>query len=405
MVNRNHCTADEYAYFAIGSLEGPENDMIRGHLRDHCEICAEEIKDALEFWYIFAALTERTQLQTFSEPTPMLRDRVIGIGRSTPRPTQGRTTVQTFVRVGLRMAAGVVITAGAATLSWNIAKSHGQKDISAAQARADQQMKKLESENNALRNLVVAARNAPAVFPGKESIVSVQDPYIVRDLQKARQTEVAISAALNDERAKAADLEKRLYQTTSLLASATHDRQEADRRYRKAFDATMEKESGATELSSEIETYSTRIQDLESQIGRYRTLIDSQNKRIVQHLQMVSLLQSRSLCVVQLHAAGTDQIASGTALIADDSRVAFFPANLPEAPAGRTYQLWLIRDKGTEIVSAGTFSGVAKELPSLQFASKVPMAGVKSLAVTEEPAGGSPAPTGRKLMVGTTTKG
>jgi hypothetical protein len=403
-VNCNHCTADEYAYFAIGNLEGPESDLLKAHLRDNCAFCIAEIKDALEFWYVFAALTERTQTLNFSEPTPMLRDRVIGIARpSGMRRTLARTTVQTW----LRMAAGIVVTVGAASLSWNIGRSHIKRDISAVQTRVDQEaatVRKLESENNALRNLVLAARNAPAVFPGKESIVSVQDPYLLRNLQQARETQVAASAALNEERAKAADLEKRLSQTATLLASATHDREEADRRYRKAFDAaTLEKERGANQLSTEIATYNTKVQDLESQVGRYRAVIDAQNKKIEQHLQMVSLLQSRNLTMVQLHAAAGLAI-SGVALVADDMRIAFFPTNLPAAPAGRTYQLWLTREKDPAIVSAGTFNGSAKDMPALQFSSKPLLSGIKSLAVTEEPAGGSPVPTGHKLMTGTTPK-
>lgn len=405
-MNCNHCTSDEYAYFAIGNLEGPESDRLRTHLRTNCAFCIAEIKDALEFWYVFAALTERTQVLASSQATPMLRDRVIRIARRPGiRPILGRTTVQTW----LRIAAGLLITAGAGTLSWNIGRANIKRDISVVQARIEQQtstVRKLESENTALRNLVVAARNAPAVFPGKEGIVSVQDPYLLRNLQQARQTQVAVSAALNEERTKVADLERKLSQTTTLLASATHDREEADRQYRKAFDAaSLEKARGASQFSTEISNYSTKVQNLESQIGRYRAVIDSQNKRFEQHLQLISFLQSQNLTLVQLRAAGGDQAVSGVALIGSDLRFVLFPANLPPAAAGHTYQLWLIRDKSSAMMSAGTFNGAAKDMPTLQFSGKLPMTGIKSLAITEEPIGGSAAPSGRKIMSGTITKG
>jgi outer membrane murein-binding lipoprotein Lpp len=406
-VNSTHCSADEYAYFAVGNLEGPGNELLREHLRDNCELCVAEIREALEFWYVFAALTERTQAVNSCEPTPMLRDRVIGIARGGGMRPARRTSFQTTVQTWLRVAAGILVVAGAGSLSWSIGRSHIKRDISEVQARIEQQtstVRKLESENNALRNLVVAARNAPAVFPGRDSIVSVQDPYLLRDLQQARQTQVAISAALNDERAKAAELEKRLSKTTTLLAVATHQREEADRQYRKAYDAaTLEKERGANQLSTEINTYNTKVQDLESQIGRYRIVIDAQNKRIEQHQQMVALLQSHNLAVVQLRSMLADQGVSGVALIADDSRLALFPANLPAAAAGRTYQLWLIRDKGP--VNAGTFNGTAKDMPTLQFANKQLLNGIKSLVVTDEPIGGSPQPTGHKILIGTAPKG
>jgi hypothetical protein len=405
-VHCTHCTFDEYAYFAIGNLEGPENDLLRAHVRNNCALCIAEIREALEFWYVFAALTERTQTLEFSEPSPMLRERVIGIGR---RPNVRRTLGRTMVQTWLRVAAAILVTAGTASLSWSVGRSYLKHDVSAAQSRVEQQsasLRKLESENNSLRNLVVAARNAPSVFPGREGIVSVQDPYLLRDLQRAKQTQAAASSALTDERAKAADLEKRLSQTTTLLAAATRDHEEADRQYRKAYDAaTLEKTRGDNQLSKEIGSYNTKLQDLELQIGRYRSMIESQNKKIDQHLQVVSLLQSRNLAVVQLHATGADSAGSGLALIADDARLVFFPSNLPTAPAGHIYQLWLIREKGAAVVSAGTFSGTAKDTPSLQFSNKLLMTGVKSLAVTLEPTGGSAAPTGQKLLIGTTTKG
>src|SRR5260370_30063816 len=104
---------------------------------------------------------------------------------------------------------------------------------------------------------------------------------MLRNLQQARQTQVAISQALNDERARAADLGKRLSQTTVLLAAATRDREDADSKYRKAFDAaSLEKERGVSQLSTEIGGYKSKVQDLQSQITRYRTVIDAQTKGI-----------------------------------------------------------------------------------------------------------------------------
>jgi anti-sigma-K factor RskA len=393
----NHCTSEEYAFFAIGTLEGPDRDLIRSHVRSGCQDCIGEIRDALAFWCLLAALTERTQLMENRAPSRKLRERVIAIAA----PPRVHVLRRISVRTWMQIAAGVLIAASASTLSWRIGKVYSQRDIAAIQSRVDQQaagMKKLQSENNSLRNLVVAARNAPVIFPGRDSIVSVQDPYMLRDLQRARTTQAAAAQALNEERKKAAELEKRLSQTTALLAAATRDREEADQKYRKAFEAaTMEKEHGSNTLSAEIRTYNTKVQDLESQIAHYRTVIDSQSKKLEQHSQMIWLPQSKDLTLIQLHG---DQNASAVALIAGESRLVLFPSNFAVPPAGRTYQLWLIHDKGT-VTSVGTFNGAA----SLQFSSPALKGGVKSLAVTEEPAGGSAMPTGRKIITGTNTKG
>jgi hypothetical protein len=393
----HHSNADGYAYYALGTLEGPEYELIQNHLRDNCAVCLAEIKEAFEFWYLFAALTERTQVGEFPEPSLELRNRVLSVPRRAEvRPISRRPVVQMWMRA----AAGVVLAAGAASLSWNIGRFQIKRDISAAQAQIAQQTaaaKKLESENNALRNLVEAARNAPSVFPGKDAIVSVQDPYMVRDLQRARQTQAAMSDALNQERTEAAELKKRLSQTTTLLAAATRDREKVDRQYQKAFDAMMEGEQGASNLSKELAGYNTKVQNLESQIARYRATIDSRT-------QLIALLESQTVSLLQLHSTVSGQNASGVALIADDSRLAFFPTNLRAAPAGRTYQLWLIRDQDSAPVSAGTFNGGMNDMPAVQFNGNPPLSRIKALTVTEEPAGGSPRPTGSAILTGTPTK-
>ena len=393
----HHCSTDGYAYYALGTLEGPEYELIRTHLRDNCDVCLLEIKEAFEFWYLFAALTERTQVGEFPEPSAELRNRVLSVPRKAEVRSMPRRPV---VQMWLRAAAGVVLAAGAASLSWNIGRFQIKRDISAAEARIAQQTaaaKKLESENNALRNLVEAARNAPTVFPGKDAIVSVQDPYLVRDLQRARQTQAAMSDALNHERTEAAELKNRLSQTTTLLAAATQDREKADRQYRKAFDAMMDKEQGASDLSKELAGYNTKVQNLESQIARYRASIE-------QRTQLIALLQSQTVSLLQLHSAVSGQNASGVAVIADDSRLALFPTNLRAAPSGRTYQLWLIREQDSAPVSAGTFNGGTNDMPALQFNGNAPQNRIKALTVTEEPAGGSPHPTGPVLLTGTSTK-
>jgi anti-sigma-K factor RskA len=300
-LNPTHCTADDSAAIVLGNPDAKDQDLVRAHLRDHCEVCVEEMKEALEFWYVFAALTERTQDMSFPEPTPMLRDRVIAITRQSRHPV-----IQNWLRIG----AVVLIAAGAAGLSWNLGRYEIERNMSAVQTRADQQAasaKKLESKNDALRELKKAA---------------------------------------------------------VLLAAASRGNEELDRQHRKALSAAI----------AEKAALHAKVQDLEGRIARYRA----------------ALLQAHAVSVVQFHGTGA---ASGAALIADDSRLTFFPANLPAAPAGRTYQLWLILPQGT--VNAGTFSS------SEVLSNKLPLSGLEGLAVTEEPAGGSPQPTGPKILTGT----
>ena len=78
----------------------------------------------------------------------------------------------------------------------------------------------------------------------------------------------------------------------------------------------------------------------------------------------------------------------------------FYAAEMRPPGAGRTYELWLINDKGTKI-PAGTFQVDASGEGELRVSLPADVGTVKVAAVTDEPEGGSPQPTGTIQLVGT----
>jgi anti-sigma-K factor RskA len=65
----------------------------------------------------------------------------------------------------------------------------------------------------------------------------------------------------------------------------------------------------------------------------------------------------------------------------------------------RDYQLWLITPAGP--VSAGTFKPTPDGQAVMQATYALPRDQLKAVAVTEEPAGGLPKPSGQPLILGT----
>ena len=72
-------------------------------------------------------------------------------------------------------------------------------------------------------------------------------------------------------------------------------------------------------------------------------------------------------------------------------------AGLDEVPSGRTYQLWFIDSSGAH--SAGVFE--SDDTGGVRFRTRDMPNGVTSIGITEEPSGGSPAPTGQIVVAGT----
>ena len=77
----------------------------------------------------------------------------------------------------------------------------------------------------------------------------------------------------------------------------------------------------------------------------------------------------------------------------------FVAAGLPEAPAGKAYQLWAIAGTNAP-VSAGVFTVDAAGTGNLSVRPLPGVATVNAFAVTLEPAGGLPAPSGEIYLLG-----
>lgn len=99
--------------------------------------------------------------------------------------------------------------------------------------------------------------------------------------------------------------------------------------------------------------------------------------------------------------AGTERAprATGTLLItADGEYGTLIVDGLPALDPGLGYQLWLIRDG--QRVSGGVFAVNDEGYGVLEVSSHEPLASFTAFGVTIEPEGGSPGPTGDKVLDG-----
>ena len=102
----------------------------------------------------------------------------------------------------------------------------------------------------------------------------------------------------------------------------------------------------------------------------------------------------------QISLAGLEEAPNATALAYVDSAAGvarFYAFRLPEAPAGHDYQLWTIT--GGVPVSAGVFAVDRSGSARVQVAGISDLGSVEAWAVTIEPAGGVPQPTGPMVLI------
>lgn len=103
--------------------------------------------------------------------------------------------------------------------------------------------------------------------------------------------------------------------------------------------------------------------------------------------------------VVTLSATQSALAARGVILFSSgESFGALVVEDLPPLEPERQYQLWLIRDGAR--ISGGVFSVSPQGYGTLLVSAPLPLESYQAFGVTIEPAGGSPGPTGPKVLGG-----
>jgi anti-sigma-K factor RskA len=114
---------------------------------------------------------------------------------------------------------------------------------------------------------------------------------------------------------------------------------------------------------------------------------------------LVALLSAPDRVDVALSPGTEVPGAQARVLYSASEGLVFSAENLPAAPEGKTYQLWLVPTSGNPI-SAGVFHPNAAGKASILLPPLPAGVAAKAFAVTVEPAGGVPQPTGPKVMIG-----
>lgn len=133
--------------------------------------------------------------------------------------------------------------------------------------------------------------------------------------------------------------------------------------------------------------------NLKSQVADLRAMVAQKDSLIAaltgMHTRVIDLVSYRSV----------DPMAR---MFWDQKKQMFimYASNLKRPPAGKTYQVWLIARGGAAPVSAGTFMPDATGSAVMTVKHPMEPGTLSRIAVTEEPDGGVPAPTGRIVFAG-----
>jgi anti-sigma-K factor RskA len=206
------------------------------------------------------------------------------------------------------------------------------------------------------------------------------------------------------ERTPRRELRDRVLETFSTTAAAP-SKQRAARGYPPSWMPL----AASILLTVAVGVYAARLQvrvtDLESRLEQAvlqastaeRAMVDA--RRVATELQSsMGVLAAPDLVRIDLAGQPTAPSANARALWSRARGMVFAVSNLPPLPAGRVYQVWVVTAQAP--ISAGLLTPDAAGGNLTYFMTPPDIPAPTAVAVTLEPAGGVPAPTGQMYLVG-----
>ena len=153
---------------------------------------------------------------------------------------------------------------------------------------------------------------------------------------------------------------------------------------------------GAIAYDFRLRSVIQRLSDARSVLRDSATVLQ---QRLVEQQAIVAGLTGPGVKVIDAAATSARQPYARMFWDQPTNRWTFVAYNLPAAAPGHTYQLWLItRDQ--KKVSAGTFAPQPNGSALVRATYPLASDSLAAIAVTNEPAGGSPQPTTTPFLVG-----
>lgn len=357
--------------YALEALDGEELRSVEAHLQGGCPRCEPLL---LEFAEVAARLPE--SLPDVPVP-PQLKRKVMdrieqGRRLTAPAPSSRRRPWL------LPWGAAIGATATASLLLWHGLTLRGALERERAVAIVEQQA--LTRQAQVLRDQL-ALREAE-VTQLQARVEGEQAPRTGR-LDALRQQRDLAESALAQLRLQLAEQQRRATDESSALAVRLSRREDDVARLQ-------------TQLREQERDAIERVRNLQDRLKQGTAELASLQGRLARQEEIIRVVEDPQSRVVTLGGLGPAAQASGKVIWQPVQQTALFYAyRLPPLPSDKIYQLWTITDRP---ISAGIFDVDHLGHGAARLTTIPPQ--VKTFAVTIEPAGGLPQPSGAIYLAG-----
>ena len=149
-------------------------------------------------------------------------------------------------------------------------------------------------------------------------------------------------------------------------------------------------------VAAQLELENRALKERQSDLQEVARLVQKEAER---ERAVMDLLTASDTVKVTLVSGTARPVPQGKAFYHPRKGMLFYATDLRALPANQTYQLWLVPAEGNPI-SAGVFQVDVHGNGQVLLPNLPTGVAAKAFAVTVEPAGGVPQPTGPKILVG-----
>lgn len=156
--------------------------------------------------------------------------------------------------------------------------------------------------------------------------------------------------------------------------------------------------------SSGKETALNREQNLQRQLSKAeadaedcKEIVDRQQLSLASRLSLVSILSEPQVQVFPMKVLEPARSSIAYVVLIPSKKLILVASRLPALGPNRQWQAWILRRGDPRVVSAGLLTPTGGTAV-VQFTNAELIAELGSVAVTDEPVGGSATPTGPKLL-------
>jgi anti-sigma-K factor RskA len=157
--------------------------------------------------------------------------------------------------------------------------------------------------------------------------------------------------------------------------------------------------SYAAQLRGQVTVLEARLRDTTLRADASERLVAEVRRSSFELRSAVAVLTSPDLARIDLAGQPAAPSAAARAFWSRSRGLVFTASNLPAPPPGRAYQLWVLTNQPAPI-SAGMLTLDSSGRVNVTIATPTDIPTPVAMAVTLEPEGGVPAPTGDKYLVG-----